>query len=125
MKVLDQVCIVSLQDHRFDDAVPDGKPRPRVGDFGIIVGVVDGPCRAFDVECSNPGDGTTRWREIMFPSELVDADSAITHSSGNVFIDLGFPPEQAAELLAQAEAKIAAGKTARSARARRSKRDDG
>lgn len=127
MKVLDQVCVVTLQDHRFDDAVPGGKPSPRIGDFGIIVGVVDGPRPAFDVECRNRDDGTTRWREVLFPCELtlVDVDFAITLGSGNAFIDLGFAPDKAAELLAQADAQIAAEKAARIARARRNKRDGG
>lgn len=125
MKVPDQVRVIGLKDHRFNDGARSGKRCPKEGDRGTIVAVAAGPPLAFTVECADPADGTPLWLEILFPGELglVDADTVITIGSDNIFVDLGFPPEEAAELLAHANAEIAAEKAARAAKARRSNPD--
>lgn len=125
MKVPDQVRVIGLQDHRFNDGAPSGKRCPRVGDRVTLVAGGAGPPLAFTVECADPTDGTILWRQILFAGELslVDPDTVITAGSGNVFVDLGFPPEEAAELLARADATVAAEKAARAAKARRNNPD--
>ena len=37
-----------------------------------------------------------------------DRSQHVTSVGGNVFVDLGFPPDEAAQLLAESKAKIAA-----------------
>ena len=119
MKASDQIRVIGLQDHRFNDGARSGKRCPQVDGRGTIVAVAAGPPLAFTVECADPADGTTLWQQTLFTTELglVDAETIITPASDNIFVDLGFPPEEAAELLARANAEIAAEKAARAAKA--------
>lgn len=70
MKPFDVVRVVRLRGKRFADVAPDHERWPVVGDVGSILDVYTAPEPAFEIECSNPKDGSTIWLAAIYPEEL-------------------------------------------------------
>nr|WP_295784066.1 hypothetical protein [Rhodoferax sp.] len=70
MNQFEVVRVVSLRENRpFHPSITNLRA-PEVGDIGMILEVYTQPEAAYEVECSDPATGVTKWLEAMYPDEI-------------------------------------------------------
>jgi hypothetical protein len=62
--------VIAIREKRFAHARVFYRRHPEVGDTGTILEVYSAPELAYEVECSDPADGSTIWLAAMYPDEL-------------------------------------------------------